>query len=48
MTTWGLQGAALADVVLAALGVQKHWWQGSALNPYLALRAEPAGDAPCR
>jgi peptidoglycan LD-endopeptidase LytH len=33
---------------VAALGAQRHWWQGSALNPYLALRTEPAGDAPCR
>ena len=48
----GSSGNAAANAphlhfAVAALGVQKHWWQGSALNPYLALRAEPAGDVPC-
>ncbi|MEP7302261.1 MAG: M23 family metallopeptidase [Caldimonas sp.] len=32
---------------VAALGAQRRWWQGTALNPYPALRAAPAGDSPC-
>jgi len=32
---------------VAALGTQKRWWEGSALNPYPALRAERPGDKPC-
>jgi len=32
---------------VAALGVDKLWWEGSALNPYPALRSAPAGDKPC-
>lgn len=33
---------------VAALGVEKRWWEGSALNPYPALRDAPPGDKPCR
>jgi peptidoglycan LD-endopeptidase LytH len=32
---------------VAELGEAKRWWQGRAVNPYPALRAEPSGDAPC-
>ena len=32
---------------VAALGVEKRWWEGSALNPYPALRKEAPGDKPC-
>lgn len=32
---------------VAALGAQKRWWEGSALNPYPALSAARPGDKPC-
>ncbi|MEO5880925.1 MAG: M23 family metallopeptidase [Caldimonas sp.] len=48
----GSTGNASADAPhlhfgVAALGAQKRWWEGSALNPYPALRNEPPGDKPC-
>ena len=32
---------------VAALGAQKRWWEGSALNPYPALQRAPPADKPC-
>ena len=32
---------------VAALGAQKRWWEGSALNPYPALQRAPPDDKPC-
>ena len=40
-------GSPHLHFAVAALGVEKRWWEGSALNPYPALRSAPPDDKPC-